>query len=121
MKKLLITLLLISPFSFADWGDVYDCRETSSSHVDTDGIRSDNQLEKFQFKLSGAKKAMVFLSDHYSDDRAVKLRIGSSVPTQELWYANDEFGAYAFKDGKLMFSFTTESYIYSVTANCDKF
>ena len=28
MKKLIIALMLISPVSFADWGDVYYCEMT---------------------------------------------------------------------------------------------
>ena len=48
MKKLLITLMLVSPFSFADWGDVYYCVATTNSWT------------KFGFtiEMMGARKAM---------------------------------------------------------------
>mgnify|MGYP000170880605 CR=1 FL=1 len=63
MKKLLIILLLISPFSFADWGDVYYCQMTSYLAVSPDG-RVEELLEvvtkRFQFKLDETEQAVVF-------------------------------------------------------------
>lgn len=83
MKKLLITLLLISPFSFADqeltlsklikllnerhnppwgadWGDVFNCKTTSHNQIWHDGSISDLEQEIFLFTLDEAKKRMVF-------------------------------------------------------------
>ena len=39
MKRLLlhITLLLISPFSFADWDDVYYCQMTNALEITLEG------------------------------------------------------------------------------------
>lgn len=34
MQRLILTLLFISPFSFADWGDVYKCQMTNSIVID---------------------------------------------------------------------------------------
>ena len=47
MKKLLITLMLISPFSFADWDDVYYCQMTTHSDVTLEGKRTDYILEEW--------------------------------------------------------------------------
>ena len=66
MKKLLITLLLISPFSFADWGDVYYCQMTGHITLDNEGAIKNWNLEKFQFKLDKAKESFVF-GDSSSD------------------------------------------------------
>jgi len=47
MKKLLITLMLISPFSFAEWGDVYYCQMTNWIITTLEGKRTDYTLDKF--------------------------------------------------------------------------
>lgn len=80
MKKLLITLLLISPASFgmygADWGDVYYCQMTTHSGVTIEGEKVYYKLEKFSFKLDRAKYAMVFGSQNYFADVEMKLKFG---------------------------------------------
>jgi hypothetical protein len=73
MKKLLIILLLISPFSFADWGDVYYCEMTTNSLTILEGERTDYQLEKFQFKLDKTKNAMVFGKGGYMNGVVAEL------------------------------------------------
>ena len=74
MKKLLITLMLISPFSFADWGDVYYCQMTTFSQTTMlKGKRTDYTLDKFQFKLDKTKNSMVFGSSGYFKDSETKL------------------------------------------------
>ena len=60
MKKLLITLMLVSPFSFADWGDVYVCQMTTHTQISFEGKRTDYQLEVFGFMADKAKGAIVF-------------------------------------------------------------
>jgi len=45
IKSLLLALLLISPASFADWGDVYYCQMTSFHYTPLDGkVREDRAL-----------------------------------------------------------------------------
>ena len=120
MKKLLITLMLISPFSFADWGDVYYCQETTHSGTTLEGERTDYRLEKFQFKLDKTKNAMVFGKNGYFSDIVLELRKGSNFPNTETWRAGDIWSAVYFKKGKLIFS----SYgigITAISADCDKF
>jgi hypothetical protein len=60
MNKLLITLLLKSPFSFADWGDVYYCDMTTHSSIARSGKQYQLALGRFTFKLDKTKNAMVF-------------------------------------------------------------
>ena len=73
IKNLLPALLLISPTSFADWGDVYYCQMTTFSSTTIKGKRTDNTLEKFQFKLDKTKNSMVFGSSGYFKDSETKL------------------------------------------------
>jgi len=121
MKKLLITLLLISPFSFADWGDVYYCQMTSMSETTGEGKRKDYKLEKFTFKLDPTKNAMVFGKGGYYDGVEYELRQDYSWPSMESWYADDQFAMSYFADGKFHSSYTTSQGISSTTADCDKF
>jgi len=120
MKKLLITLILISPFSFADWGDVYYCQMTNHSAITLEGKRTDYMLEKFQFKLDKAKKAMVFGSTGYFSEEKASLIEGRSWPQIEAWRAEDEYMRIFFVEGKFLFSMVGNT-MTSISANCDKF
>jgi len=120
MKKLLITLLLISPFSFADWGDVYYCQMTTLSKTTLEGKREDYTLEKFQFKLDKTKNAMVFGKSGYFGDAVMELIEGRSWPSLETWYT-DAFGTLYFDGGKFLYSFILSSDMTSMSAECDKF
>ena len=73
MQKLLITLLLISPFSFSDWGDVYCCQMTNSLGITLEGVKENYKMENFQFKLDKTKNVMVFGSSGYFTDVEKKL------------------------------------------------
>ena len=62
MKKLLITLMLISPTSFADWGDVYYCQMTAFFEVTGKGEQHLRPLEKFKFTLDNTEKEQCSLA-----------------------------------------------------------
>ena len=122
MKKLLIALLLVSPLSFADWGDVYYCQMTTISTTTPEGKRTDYKLEKFQFKLDSTEKAVVFGKSGFFTD--IDMPIDPNRPylsTPESWWAAGVFDTIHFRDGKFMYSFHGLSDITSITANCDKF
>ena len=129
MKKLLVTLMLVSPFSFADWGDVYYCQETSHSTIGRSGDQSQLTLGKFTFKLDKAKNAMVFGKDGYFGSQEHQLISGVQFPSQEKWFAKDEIGitigvgheVSAFDKGYLASSFVAPEGVESITADCDKF
>ena len=121
MKRLLITLILVSPFSFADWGDVYYCQMTSFVGTDAEGTVTQYKLEKFQFKLDSTEKAVVFGKSGFFTDSVKPLdpnRPYLSIP--ESWWAVGVFDTIYFRDGKFMYSFLGSS-ITSISANCDKF
>ena len=121
MKKLLITLLLISPLSFADWGDVYYCQMTENLEVSLEGKRKEYILGKFQFKLDKTKNAMVFGKSGFFNDSVMELREGFTFPSQESWFAGDRFSTFYFEEGKFLYSFTGSQGLSAISADCDKF
>ena len=121
MKKLLITLLLISPASFADWGDVYYCQMTTHSGVTFKGERTDYKPEKLTFKLDKTKNAMVFGKKGYFANTEMKLEEGRSYPSEEKWNAESYFDRLVFKEGKFIYSWTGSSGITTMSADCEKF
>tara|TARA_B110000114_G_scaffold2270_1_gene2212 strand:+ start:112 stop:480 length:369 start_codon:yes stop_codon:yes gene_type:complete len=122
MKKLLITLLLISPFSFADWDDVYYCQETTSSKTTLEGERTDYKLEKFTFKLDKTKNAMVFGKDGYFTNFEMEVVEGRSWPQIEQWKANDETSILYYHVGKFLYvALSMPGPSISKSADCDKF
>ena len=60
MKRLLLALLLISPASFADWGDVYYCQMITNEFIEDRGSVSSVKLLHFKFSLEEKRKAMIF-------------------------------------------------------------
>ena len=121
MKRLLITLLLISPFSFADWGDVYYCQMTTNTVTSPEGKKTDYSPQKFQFKLDKTKNAMVFGKSGIFEDMVIELRERMSYPKAELWHADDLYGALHFGAGRLLYSHTTFQGLTAISADCDKF
>jgi hypothetical protein len=120
LKKLLLALLLISPLSFADWGDVYYCQETSYAITGHDGELKEVELGKFQFKLDETKKAMVFGSGGPLIPEVLQLREGSKL-TGEWWIAEDDYYRINFRKGKLLFTRTGHLNAFMMSADCDKF
>ena len=121
MKKLLITLLLVSPLSFADWGDVYYCQMTSYAITGHDGELKEVELGKFQFKLDKTKNAVVIGKDSSLGGMKMELIQDDSRPVEERWFAGDSYTMLFFSNGKFLYSSNLFSYISSVSANCDKF
>ena len=121
MKKLLITLLLISPFSFADWGDVYYCQMTHASSLTMNGESTARPLDKFVFRLDQEKSAMVFSGSGYFFDTEYKLREGHIFLSQESWYADGQWQSLAYDKGKMLFSAVGyPAGINTISADCEK-
>ena len=121
MKRIVLALILISPFSFADWGDVYYCQMTTLSQTTLEGERADYKLEKFQFKLDKTKNAMVFGQEGFFSDQEYELREGNTWASIESWYADSEYAAVFFEKGKFLSSYTGPSGVMAFSADCDKF
>ena len=121
MKRLLITLMLISPLSFAGWGDVYYCQMTNFSETSLEGKRTDYILEKFQFKLDETKNAMIFGKGGSFDNYEMELEKGGAFPSQETWWAYSSIAKSYFKEGKFLYASVGGTQARSISANCDKF
>ena len=123
MKKLLITLLLMSPSSFADWGDVYNCQMTNFVGITLDGETTNDPLEKFQFKLDKSRNAMVFADiGGFALGEMMNLVVDRSLPANEQWFVSDESGLGFFRKGKFLYASVIGAYgTITVSADCDKF
>jgi len=119
MKKLLLALMLLSPFSFADWGDVYYCQMTSHSGTDEEGKETNYNLQRFQFKVDETKNAMVFGAGGYFEGSV--LPITYYHPNEEWVEMRDEYSMGAFRKGKFLYALVISSKMKTLTADCDKF
>tara|TARA_R110000744_G_scaffold354881_1_gene461312 strand:+ start:373 stop:738 length:366 start_codon:yes stop_codon:yes gene_type:complete len=121
MKKLLITLLLISPFSFADWGDTYFCSMTSFIGVTAEGNQDKYQLENFKINLDKERRAMVTRSSNYLLDNYVipvtrEEKVGLPLVAQDNYATNA-----SLLQGKLFLTQLHSDIAMVITADCDKF
>ena len=121
MKRLLITLILISPLRFADWGDVYYCDMTSFVEVSVEGTVTQYKLEKFQFKLDKSQQAAVFGNSGYFKGYKTKLADWAKHGAEERWSAQMQGSITKFNEGKFFSTSTYYDSISAVSANCDKF
>jgi hypothetical protein len=121
MKKLLITLLLISPFSFADWGDVYYCQMTTFLDVSLEGEKTNYKLEKFKFKLDKTKNAMVFGKQGYFEHVESELIKDSNWPSLEIWHAENKYSRLYFKKGRFVYALVGITEVTSISADCENF
>ena len=115
--------MLISPFSFADWGDVYYCQMTNSVGITLDGETINYPLEKFQFKLDKSRNAMVFADiGDFALGEMMNLVVDRSLPANEQWFVSDESGLGFFRKGKFLYASVIGAYgAITVSADCDKF
>jgi len=123
MKKLLITLLLISPFSFADWGDVYYCDMTSFVEVSVEGTVTQYKLQRFRFTLDDDEMGAVrFGEGGYLDGTYLPVERDTWMPNIPNFAASTESVRVTFRKGKFKY---TDNFINQagtlITANCDKF
>ena len=121
VKRLFLALLLISPVSFADWGDVYYCQMTSLVEIYPEGAVRQYELQKFQFKLDRAKKSMVFGKGGFFADDETSLDPSRTWLNMERWVFTSYSSKGTFRNGKFMYSLVTEEVVTSISADCDKF
>ena len=122
MKKLLITLMLISPTSFADWGDVYYCQMTAFFEVTGKGEQHLRPLEKFKFTLDNTEKeAMLFGKSGYLGGLYIPIDRASTY--EDKWEARGR-NSHIILAQETSF-FLTQNYgalgSTLIYADCDKF
>ena len=121
MKQVLLALILISPMSYADWGDTYFCTATHHSRVDLDGERTPFKLKDFTFHLSKEKNAMVFdSSENFFQYTVIGLAELGSFPNLESWSAEDVDSKVVFMEGKFAHGFVTGRGVTVNTATCQR-
>ncbi len=122
IKNLLLALLLISPVSFADWGDVYYCQMTTIYNVDREGERATGyKLGKFKFKISKTENSVVFGAGGYFDNQ--KMVLESATQDLSSWSASQqgESDKMFFANDHVIYNFVSKYFTTVLTANCDKF
>ena len=116
MKKLLITLMLISPLSFAEWGDVYYCVTTHKSLNTYQDKLSNIETMQFSFKLDQEKNAVRF---------ALKVPLGDlnvDALSGEVFDARSKNSILRFRKGKFYYTNLWGSGgVAVVSAKCDKY
>ena len=120
MKNIVITLFLVTPVCFADWGDVYYCQMTSVSQTSDEGNITNYKLEKFKFKLDKEKQAMVFGEDGFFKNDEMDVHPVERVINKDHWTFTPRRGLGAYHAGKFLFS-RIFAEITTITATCDKF
>jgi len=123
MNKLLITLLLVSPLSFADWGDVYYCQMTSFVEVSVEGKVTQYRLERFRFTLDDVEMGAVrFGESGYLKGVYLPVEMDTWMPSIPKFAASNKNIRVTFRVGKFKY---TDNFISQsgalITADCDKF
>ena len=128
MKKVLLALLLISPMSFADWGETYFCTMTQFVEVSRTGQINNYKEENFKYQLNEERPQMVFGNSGYLkgmkfNDVAPPIGeyMGDPDPGTD-WQATSLFGYTTI-------FFNGESFLYTsrgdetivISADCDRF
>ena len=119
-----LLVILISPMTYADWGDVYYCQMTTHFATSLDGRITAHELEKFQFKLDETKQAMVFRSSGYFVSTAMELEENwRGMTIMEVWRTNDGDSMSDFDEGKFLYvsTGTGSAGSNSLSADCEKF
>ena len=122
MNRLLLALLLTSPASFADWGDVYYCQMTTIYNVDREGERATGyKLGRFKFKISKTENSVVFGAGGYFDNQ--KMVLESATQDLSSWSASQqgESDKMFFANDRVIYNFVSKYFTTVLTANCDKF
>ena len=124
MKRLLVSLLLISPFSFADWGDTYFCNTTLIWGVNSNGEQpvTDGKPKAFKFNLSQAKQLLVFSEKAPFGDEALDVTFTIFARDgQESFDLKGNSSTAAYHNGIFTYSYASTRGARVGTADCDKF
>ena len=120
MKKLLISLLLISPFSLAVVGDVYFCSTIKDIQINKDGSLVKRETVAFKFKHNDD---VIDFGSTNLIDTSLPYKITSGIAGD--FRAETRFArAYFSEDrdtGQLFWSTSYPSYIRSFVADCEMF
>ena len=124
MKRLLITLLLISPFSFADVGDVYYCKTLKDIRINKDGSLTSYDTVAFNFKendgdvIDFGSTSLIDTTLPYKITRRLAGDIHAETHFSRAYFS---IGHPNRNIGQLFWSTSFPSYMRSFVAECEKF
>jgi hypothetical protein len=123
MKRLLITLLLISPFSFADVGDVYYCKTLKDIRINKDGSLTSYDTVSFNFKededvIDFGSTSLIDTSLPHKITRRIAGDIHAETSFSRAYFSE---GHPNRNTGQLFWSTSNPNYIRSFVAECEKF
>ena len=118
--RLLLALLLISPASFADWGDTYFCTMTHYSYVTNEGKQTHWPLENFKFHMDSDKKALVF-GDSGRYFAELELPVELFYPEQVSFDAKNDSSHFKLRGSKAIYTAMYGPQATIIAADCDKF
>ena len=123
MKKLLLTLMFLSPFSFAEWGDTYFCETTHFAIISRVGSVESFKSQKFKFQVSRDKQALIFGKGGYFDGTTAKLHadIRERDVLGDGLMAGDDWDTYFMDKDKFSYTRVGPNDVFAITADCDKF
>ena len=128
MKQVLLALILISPMSYADWGETYFCTMTQFVEVSRKGQMNNWKEENFKYQLNEERPKMVFGNSSYFKGLKfnnvappIALYLGDPDPEAD-WIATSALGSTTI-------FFNGESFLYTslsdktivISADCDSF
>lgn len=123
MELLLIVLMLLSPFSFADVGDVYYCKTLKDIRINKDGSLTSYDTVSFNFKededvIDFGSTSLIDTSLPYK----ITSRIAGDIHA-ETYFSRAYFleGHPNRNTGQLFWSTSFPSYMRSFVAECEKF
>ena len=128
MKELLLALLLISPASFADWGDVYYCQMITHELINDDGNTYEVELERFKFSMNKQSQSMVFGAEPLIWEKQVfpvasfkQSADGMLFETKPIIDSFSIKSTFNYNKGKLFGTAWLGDGLIAIVADCDKF
>tara|TARA_B110000037_G_scaffold168220_1_gene190563 strand:+ start:207 stop:584 length:378 start_codon:yes stop_codon:yes gene_type:complete len=121
MGRLLLALLLISPASFADWGDVYYCQMKDNSNTSMDGKHLKLRTMPFKFQMDKERQLMIFDKSVMFAFLEMEVDLSVSSMPDEVWIARGYASVLMFHKGDFSYSTSGLNGSTSISARCDKF
>jgi hypothetical protein len=124
MKKLLLALILLSPLSFADWGDTYYCSTTLNWSVAPDGEGKPyvKHKETFKFHLDKQKQSLILGETASFATKPLKVTYSIFATDGQESFDMTGFGSSAaYHNGTFTYSEASTYGAQVVTAKCEKF
>ena len=123
MKRLLIVLMLVCPFSFADIGDVYYCKTLKDIRINKDGSLTSYDTVSFNFKededvIDFGSTSLIDTSLPHKITRRIAGDIHAETSFSRAYFSE---GHPNRNTGQLFWSTSNPNYIRSFVAECDKF